>query len=119
MPAELSPVDMVEIAKAVPNAKLIAGHFGGDWIRATRTIKPYPNVHVDTSGCTHRAGFTEFAVGELGADRILFGSDMWARAFGTQIAKITGSQITESEKELILYRNQERVFDLPPSAATS
>jgi predicted TIM-barrel fold metal-dependent hydrolase len=111
-PAELSPLDLVEFAKASPNAILISGHFGGDWIRAARSIKPYPNIYGDTSGCTHRNGFTERAVEVIGAERIMFGVDMWARSFGTQIAKVFAANISKSEKELILFKNQERIFAL-------
>lgn len=111
-PAELSPLDLVEFAKAYPAAKLIAGHFGGDWIRAVRSIKPYPNIYGDTSGCTHRDGFTEYVVREIGAERVLFGVDMWCRAFGTQIAKVTAADISEAEKDLILFANQKRIFSL-------
>jgi predicted TIM-barrel fold metal-dependent hydrolase len=88
------------------------GHFGGDWVRTARSIKPYPNVYGDTSGCTHRSGFTEAGVDVIGANRIVLGVDMWCRAFGTQIAKIFAANISEGDKELILYKNQEQIFNL-------
>jgi predicted TIM-barrel fold metal-dependent hydrolase len=113
-PAELSPLDIVEFAKVFPDAKLIAGHFGGDWVRTARTIEAFPNIYGDTSGCTHRSGFTEYGVRTIGAERILLGVDMWCRAFGTQIGKIVGADITKREKELILFKNQERIFRLGP-----
>jgi uncharacterized protein len=51
------------------------------------------------------SGFVEMAVRELGAGRIVFGSDVAGRSFASQLAKVTGAAIPESAKRLILREN--------------
>ena len=108
--AEVSPVDIVYLAKACPHTNIIMAHFGGDWIRAARTVKDFPNIYGDTSGCTWRGGFTEFVVREVGARRVLYGSDIPIRAFGPQFAKVLRAGLTEEELRLVFYENAQRLF---------
>jgi hypothetical protein len=53
---------------------------------------------------------TEMAVRELGAERVLFGSDIGGRSFGSQLAKVYGARISEREKRSILGGNLRRVL---------
>ena len=67
-----------------------------------------PNVLVETSGFDATAGFIEMAVEELGAERIIFGSHLPSRSLGTELGKVTGAEVSEKAKHLILgenYRN--------------
>jgi predicted TIM-barrel fold metal-dependent hydrolase len=110
MHGEVSPLHIVRLAQANPRARLIMAHFGGDWIRTARTVKDYPNIYGDTSGCTWRAGFTERIVAEVGAERVVYGSDPPVRAFGPQIAKILAADFTREQLKQIFYENAERLF---------
>ena len=51
------------------------------------------------------------AVRELGAERVLYGSDAPGRAFASQIAKVTGADISASQKALILGENLKRLLE--------
>jgi predicted TIM-barrel fold metal-dependent hydrolase len=110
LPGESTPFDMAELAARHPNAYLICGHSGGDWERGIRAIRVYPNVSVDLSGGDPAAGLTEMAVRELGADRVLYGSDAGGRSFASQLGKVLGARITEAARRLILSENLKRLL---------
>jgi len=46
-----------------------------DWFRGIRAIRDVKQVPVDLAGSDPAAGFAEMAVRELGAERVVFGSD--------------------------------------------
>jgi len=75
-----------------------------------RTIRPYPNVSVDLGGGDPLAGIAEMAVREVGAERVLYGSDVAGRSFASQLAKVTGAQLDEAVKQAILGRNLRRLL---------
>jgi predicted TIM-barrel fold metal-dependent hydrolase len=50
------------------------------------------------------------AVRELGAERVIFGSDVVGRSFASQLAKVEGATISDSDKELILGGNLRRLL---------
>lgn len=104
-PGESSPADMVELARRHPDVRLMCGHAGGDWERGIRMIRSTPNVLLEIAGSDPTSGFVEMAVRELGADRIVFGSDVSGRSFGSQLAKVAGAAIPEAAKRLILREN--------------
>lgn len=104
-PGESTPFDIVELARRHPEVRLICGHSGGDWERGIRVIRSTPNLFLEIAGSDPCSGFVEMAVRELGADRIIFGSDVSGRSFASQIAKVTGAAIPDSAKRLILREN--------------
>jgi uncharacterized protein len=109
-PGESTPFDFVELAKRHPNASLICGHTGGDWERGIRIVRSTPNVCVELAGSDPTSGFVEMAVRELGAERVLYGSDAGGRSFASQLAKVTGAEIPESARRLILGENLRRLL---------
>jgi predicted TIM-barrel fold metal-dependent hydrolase len=50
------------------------------------------------------------AVRQLGAKRVLYGSDAGGRSFASQLAKIHGADISPSAKKLILGENLRRLL---------
>jgi len=104
-PGESTPDDLAQLAARHPDAPLICGHTGGDWERGLRAIRPWKNVYADLAGSDPVAGYTEMAVRELGARRVLYGSDVGGRSFASQLAKVFGAEIPESAKRLILGEN--------------
>jgi predicted TIM-barrel fold metal-dependent hydrolase len=50
------------------------------------------------------------AVRELGAERIIYGSDVGGRSFASQLAKVHGANISASAKRLILGENLKRLL---------
>jgi uncharacterized protein len=116
LPGESTPDDLARMAKRHPGATIICGHTGGDWERGVRAIRPHGHVYADLAGGDPTAGFTEMAVRELGAERVLFGSDAPGRSFATQLAKVTGADLPDDAKRLILGENLKRL--LTPILAT-
>ncbi|MBM3890216.1 MAG: amidohydrolase [Verrucomicrobia bacterium] len=110
LPGESTPMDLAELAARHPKATLICAHTGGDWERGIRAIRPHPNVYADIDGGDPTAGYTEMAVRELGAERVLYGSDAGGRSFASQLAKVFGADIPDSAKRLILAGNLKRIL---------
>ena len=109
-PGESSPFDFVELARRHPQAALICGHTGGDWERGIRIVRSMRNISIEVAGSDPTSGFVEMAVRELGAERVIYGSDAGGRSFASQLAKVTGAEIPESAKRLILGENLRRLL---------
>jgi predicted TIM-barrel fold metal-dependent hydrolase len=110
LPGESTPGDLAVLAARHPNAKLICGHTGGTWELGIRAIRGAPNVWVDLAGSDPTAGLTEMAVRELGASRVLYGSDAPGRSFASQLAKVEGARIPADAKRQILGANLRRLL---------
>jgi uncharacterized protein len=54
-------------------------------------------------------GEVEMAVRELGAGRVLFGSDFAGRGFASQLAKVYDAEISDRDRELIFSGNIRRM----------
>src|SRR5690242_1900493 len=109
-PGESTPYDLVELAKRHPQAQFICGHTGGNWELGIRAIRDVKNVCAEIAGSDPTSGFVEMAVRELGAERVVYGSDAGGRSFASQMAKVIGAEIPDSAKELILGGNLRRLL---------
>ena len=109
-PGESTPADVVELARRHPRLQIVCAHTGGDWERGIRTIRSTPNVSCGIAGSDPTAGYVEMAVRELGAERVVYGSDVGGRSFASQVAKAMGADIPDSAKELILGGNLRRML---------
>ena len=110
LPGESTPADLAELARRHPGVTLICGHTGADWEIGIPAIRDCKNVYADLCGSDPTAGFTEMAVRELGAERVLYGSDAGGRSFASQLAKVIGADIPELAKKLILGENLKRLL---------
>jgi predicted TIM-barrel fold metal-dependent hydrolase len=109
-PGESTPTDLAELAQRHPNINLICGHTGGDWERGIREIAPVKNTFSDLAGSDPVNGYTEMAVRELGEDRIIYGSDTPGRSFASQLAKVSGADISDEAKQKIFSGNLIRLL---------
>jgi predicted TIM-barrel fold metal-dependent hydrolase len=50
------------------------------------------------------------AVRELGAERVIYGSDVGGRSFGSQLAKVYSSDLPDATRRLILGGNLRRLL---------
>ncbi|MEP7365923.1 MAG: amidohydrolase, partial [Acidobacteriota bacterium] len=62
-------------------------------------------------GSNPTSGFVEMAVRELGAARVIYGSDVGGRSFASQLSKVLSARISDAEKELILGGNLRRLLE--------
>jgi hypothetical protein len=104
-PGESSPFDVVELARRHPKLQIVCAHTGGNWELGIRAIRATKNVYCGLAGSDPTAGYVEMAVRELGAERVIFGSDVGGRSFASQVAKVESANISESDKKLVLGGN--------------
>jgi predicted TIM-barrel fold metal-dependent hydrolase len=109
-PGESTPEDVALLAARFPEAPLICGHTGGNWERGIAAVRDSPNVSLGFGGFDPTAGATEMAVREMGAGRVLYGSDAPGRSYASQLAKILGANISQQEKDLILGHNLKKMM---------
>ncbi|MFC1479072.1 amidohydrolase family protein [Planctomycetota bacterium] len=109
---ESTPADIAVLASRHPETTIIMAHIIGCGIRGIEDVKQYTNVYFDTSGSQPEAGIIEYAVREIGSERILYGSDVPYRDFSAQIAKVTGAEISESQKKDILFSNAQKLLGI-------
>lgn len=110
LPGESTPDDLAALARRHPEATIICGHTGAEWETGIRTLRACPNVYADLCGSDPTAGMAEMAVRELGAERVLYGSDCGGRSFASQLAKVTGADISLAARRLILGENLRRLL---------
>ena len=109
-PGESTPYDVVALAKRHPDVQFVCVHTGGDWERGIRIIRDTKNVSAEIAGSNPTSGFVEMAVRELGAERVIYGSDVGGRSFASQLGKVLGAEIPDSAKDLILGGNLRRLL---------
>lgn len=102
---ESKPEDVAIAAQEVPDCKIIMAHMGGFWQKGLKVIAPYKNVYVDCSGGWAMTGAVEKAVDLLGAERVLYGSDLPFRNLPTQLSKVLSASIPKAAKRKILGKN--------------
>lgn len=103
----------VEAAKKCPNLKIIMGHMGGNvWKAGIRAAKKADNLYLEP--CCSYPGNDKIseAVDEVGAERIVFGSDSTLMEPSYTLGMIEDSDITSKQKEMILHENAKRLFGI-------
>jgi hypothetical protein len=116
------PADFLPLADAFPEVTLILAHLGNSGgtvncpelqVRAMQASR-HGNVYADTSsGQSLLPGLIEWAVGEVGAERILFGTDTPLYFAPSQRARIDDADLNDDQKHLILWANAHRVLPIP------
>jgi predicted TIM-barrel fold metal-dependent hydrolase len=107
---ESTPMELAELAARHPQTPIILGHSGGDWEIGIRAVRGLNNVSVETAGFDPTAGMVEMAVRELGAERVIYGSDAPGRSFASQIAKVESAKLTPAERQAIFAGNLRRLL---------
>lgn len=110
LPGESTAADLAALAVRHPTASFVAAHAGGDWELGIREIRSATNVTAEICGGDPTTGFVEMAVRELGAERVMYGSDFAGRSFASQLAKVLGADVSEKAKRLILAGNIKRML---------
>jgi predicted TIM-barrel fold metal-dependent hydrolase len=111
-PKESDGADMAHLARRHPETKIIMAHLTGVARQGVRDVEDTPNIWIDTSGGWYPSGLVEYAVRRIGADRILYGSDYPLRDYAAQIGRVSGADISEEDRERILWRNAASLLKL-------
>jgi len=111
MPNTSVPEDFIDIAKRYPEAMFQYAHTGGgpDWEYACKALKHSPNVWVDTGGSNNEEYMIDFAIKELGIDRLLYATDL-SHSYFQGLGKILCSQTTEEQKRKIFFKNYNSIL---------
>lgn len=106
------PADTCLFARRFPEVRIIMAHLTGIGFRGVLEAKGLPNVWVDTSGGFPEAGLIEFAAEHLGADHVLYGSDLPIRENSVTIRRILGADLSTADKQKMLFGNTARLLNL-------
>jgi uncharacterized protein len=103
------PEDFVDAARRYPEAIFHFAHIGGgfDWEYECKSFKNYPNIFVDTGGSNNEENMIDFAIKQLGEDRILFGTD---NCYHLNVGKILASNTNEAQKKKIFFENYNNIL---------
>ncbi len=104
---------MEELIARCPNVTFIIAHTGADYITARKAIclaKKYDNVMLEITYTSTARNMIEFLVEQVGADRVLYGSDLPMRDPTPQLAWVCYAKISEEDKKKILSENIKRVL---------
>ena len=113
------PADFVKFANDFSSVTLIISHHGCGWddepsyqVRAIQQSK-HGNVYTDTSSASNiRPMQIEWAVSEIGAEKIMYGTDSPCYFAPMQRARIDYAEISDKDKRMILHENAEKLFCL-------
>lgn len=120
------PADFVPFANDFPEVTLILAHLGNSGaagsselqVRAIQASR-HGNVYVDTSSAQSLLpGLIEWAASEVGAERILFGTDTPIYFAPSQRARIDHADLTDEQKRMILWDNARRILPFPDNSST-
>ncbi|MEN6642865.1 MAG: amidohydrolase family protein [Armatimonadia bacterium] len=113
---------VVELAPKYPNAKFIIAHAGSEWglaERAAAAAKRFDNVYAEITYTAILYGFIEYFVEEVGAHRLLFGSDCVMRDIAPQLGWVAWARIGLEDKRKVLGLNMADVLKLPAERRVS
>ena len=110
LPTETTPQEMRAMALRHPSVTFLWGHAGSDVEYGVKCALGLQNVLMDLGGNEATNGYTEMLVRYLGAERVIYGSDATGRSFPSQLAKVYGADLSQDEREKILYGNAAALF---------
>lgn len=111
-----NPNRMIPILDIYKDLTVIGAHFGGwsIWEEATKKLSKYNNFYVDCSSSLYAMTpqKAKELIMEYGTSRVLFGTDypMWKPK--EEIERFMQIELTEKEREDILYNNTAKLFDI-------
>jgi predicted TIM-barrel fold metal-dependent hydrolase len=98
LPGESTPMDVVALARRFPNVRFICGHSGGDWELGVRVVRSHKNVLLEFAGSDPHSGSVDYAVKELGADRIVWGGHGPSRSYATELGKVLDADLARADR---------------------
>ena len=111
-PGESFPEDIASLAARHPDVKIVMAHLSNCGYQGIAQAARLPNIYVDTSGGLPEGSVLEYALSILGAERILFGSDIPYRNPASQLGRVLGCLRSRKQRELVLHENAERLLGL-------
>lgn len=107
-PYESTADHIARAAARHPDVRFLMAHLGGQPESAVDTVMPHSNVSVDTSGTIIGASEVALAVKRLGAQRVVFGSDLHHVDLVETVGKVLGAGLDSEAEGLVFGGNIER-----------
>jgi len=108
-----TPYLVSEVAERYPDITIILGHAGGHFngnVQAVEAARKHRNVFLDICGDAIRFGVVDWLVEQLGAEKVMYASDMNWIDPRCHIARVIGSRLSERDIYMLLRGNAERIF---------
>jgi len=99
--------------KAYPEVDFVFGHSGGRVNGIKKAVEigtRYKNTYYDLAGDVYNRGVIEYICKNIGADRLMIGSDVFWFDLTVPMGMVLGADISDKEKELIMGGNAARLF---------
>ena len=110
--ADPDPKEWEHILSRYRDIMLLLGHAGASRPELfVECAKKYDNAVLDLASSVSRFGLVEYFVKEVGAERVVFGTDMPWMAVTQQIGRVVFADITEDQKRMILVENAARILE--------
>lgn len=106
---ESPPMEIAELARRFPDGQFIMAHMGAQFEHGLKAVVDCPNIAVDYAGSINEKGAYETALDLLGAERVVFGTDMPA-CYYTNAGRVLELDVAEEVKQLIFAGNIERML---------
>ena len=101
------------VVQTYPNVSILAAHAGRSYSHADGVMefmREYPNIYAEVDYTAAPNGLLEYYAEQVGADRVLFGTDAAMRDQRPQAGWFVFSRLSEEEKRLMLGGNFNRVL---------
>ncbi|MEK6570880.1 MAG: amidohydrolase family protein, partial [Bacteroidota bacterium] len=105
--------EMLDTAARFPNISFLLAHSGASFKDARKAIevaKRRKNVYLEITLTAVTYGVIEFMVDELGADRVVFGTDQPLRDPIPQFGWMAYTRLSEKDKRKIFGENMQRII---------
>lgn len=102
------PLLLAPIAKAHPKARILMGHSGVTWRgyeQALEAARQSSNLYLEICGSQSHRTILEHCVATIGAQRVLFGSDMPYLEPAVSVGRVLTAKISDEDKVLIFRGN--------------
>jgi predicted TIM-barrel fold metal-dependent hydrolase len=105
----LSPAKLLERGRAFPNATFLMGHMLWDYEDFAPVLRACDNVYLTTTS-SHRFRGIEDMVRQVGASKLVFGSDASYHELGFGLGTIAFARISDQDKRQILGLNMRAIM---------
>lgn len=105
--------EMEDLASRFPQVQFLLAHSGWSWKVARQHIdlaRRFSNCFLEITFTSVIAGIIEFIVREVGAERVIYGSDAPMRDPAPQFGWVAYAGISESEKRLVFGQNMAKIL---------
>src|SRR5262249_15242730 len=109
--SESTPMDVAKLAQRFPDVPIICGHTGGDLALGARAVRPCKSVLMECAGSDPHSGMVEYAIKELGVDRLVWGGPGPSRSYATELGKVLDADISRVDRMKIFGKNLRRICE--------